>query len=57
VCGVTKRTERGCAPGEGRGVRSNSLETIYSRIVPSSFPSPVAELACVTRPWRPLQKA
>jgi len=30
---------------------------IDSRIVPSSFPKPVAEFACVTRPWRPLQEA
>jgi len=27
---------------------------IDSRIVPSSFPNLVAELECVTLPWRPL---
>jgi len=31
--------------------------SIDSRIVPSSFPNPVAELACVTRPWSALQEA
>jgi len=30
---------------------------IYSRTVPSSFPNPVAELACATRPWSALQEA
>ena len=30
---------------------------IDSRIVPSSFPNPIAELACVTLLWRILQEA
>jgi len=52
-----------CVPFPVRYRQSKSVDTeqvllvIDYRIVHGSFPNPVAELECVTLPWRLLQEA